>query len=680
MMPGADRHAWVFALKTCAAALLTLYIALECSLDRPSWAVTTVFIASQLYAGATVSKSVYRVLGTCLGAGISVLMVPTLSQSPELLCMALAAWVAGCLFISLLDRSPRSYVFMLAGYSAAFISFPAIGTPLSIFEISVARVEEITLGVLCSSLVHMLVLPRFVQQVIEQKVDDWLDDARRWWEQLTAVPALSEARSTRTLTEKMAGYPALLEAMAAHLAYESSAGSNAERTVHHLVMRQSLLLPLIAAIDDWLGIAQRQGLATPAPVQRLIDTLPDFIAACETTEQLQAARLAIRQTLGPARGWEALFWGSLVSKIEELMDVLASVHQLRDVLRARLTPAQLRSQLPPPVRRPQLDVGLAVLSALTAFCSILLGCAVWIGTGWEDGASVPMIAAVACSFFAALDTPIPSMKVFLRYVVLSVIVTLVYTSWLLHMAGSFEMAALMLTPALITLGLLMANPSTAFIGMVLSTNIATLTALNNQYAGDFVVTLNGALATLCGLVLTMAVMSVMRARTPAWRGRRIMVSALKDLQDCLSLDIEEGHFAEVRKAFVQRMIDRLHLVIPRSGTDEVLKGYLLEELRLGANILDLLQGESERPSHDAAFSASLRDLMAGLGSYVTTKRSSLDLRPSKALQMMLDRALAVCQREGSAPLGTVLSLVNIRLVLFPDTSPVIDERLFSPGG
>lgn len=223
-MPGSDRHAWLFAIKTCVAALVALFIALALSLDRPSWSVTTVFIASQLYAGATVSKSVYRLLGTCLGAVATVVTVPALVQTPVLLCLALAAWVSGCLFVSLLDRSPRSYIFMLAGYIAAFIGFPAVDTPLAIFDLAVARVEEISLGVLCSSLVHTLVLPRFVQQLIEQKIESWLVDARHWWEERVVSQGAGHARQSRMLTAKLAGYPPLLETMGTHLAYEGEEG------------------------------------------------------------------------------------------------------------------------------------------------------------------------------------------------------------------------------------------------------------------------------------------------------------------------------------------------------------------------------------------------------------------------------------------------------------------------
>jgi uncharacterized membrane protein YccC len=130
---------WAFALKVLGAAVLALFIALWIDLPRPYWAVSTVFITVQPLAGATRSKAIYRVCGTVLGAIVAVILVPNLVNAPELLTLAIALWVAICLYVSLLDRTPRSYILMLAGYTAAFIGFPAVADPGAIFDTAVAR-------------------------------------------------------------------------------------------------------------------------------------------------------------------------------------------------------------------------------------------------------------------------------------------------------------------------------------------------------------------------------------------------------------------------------------------------------------------------------------------------------------------------------------------------------------
>src|SRR3979409_1102936 len=143
---------WMFASKTFVAAVLALYIALSLGLDRPYWAMASAYIASQPLSGATRSKAVYRFLGTLLGATAAVVLVPNLVDAPALLSLGLAAWTGICLYFALLDRTPRSYVFMLAGYTAAIIGFPSVAAPDQIFTTAVARVQEIGLGIGCASL------------------------------------------------------------------------------------------------------------------------------------------------------------------------------------------------------------------------------------------------------------------------------------------------------------------------------------------------------------------------------------------------------------------------------------------------------------------------------------------------------------------------------------------------
>ena len=147
------RHAdLIFALKTFAASMLALVIALAMDLPRPYWAMATVYITSQPLAGATSSKAFFRVIGTLVGATVTVAPVPNLIDAPELLCLAIALWVGLCLYVRL-DGTPRSYLFMLAGYTVALIGFPAVSEPGAIFDTAVARVEEISLGIICASLV-----------------------------------------------------------------------------------------------------------------------------------------------------------------------------------------------------------------------------------------------------------------------------------------------------------------------------------------------------------------------------------------------------------------------------------------------------------------------------------------------------------------------------------------------
>jgi uncharacterized membrane protein YccC len=239
---------WVFAIKTTAAALLALYLALWIDLPRPYWAVMTVFITSQTFVGATRSKAAYMVCGTLLGAVVAVILVPNLVNAPELLTLAIAIWVSVCLYFSLLDRTPRSYVLMLAGYTVALIGFPAVDAPGAIFDTAVARTEEITLGIVCASLISSIVLPRSVAPVIADRLKLWLHTARFW-----VVNVLSRhrmARDTQSKRLRLASEAVSFDALATALKYDMSGAERSADSMATLRQHMLMFMPIVSSISD----------------------------------------------------------------------------------------------------------------------------------------------------------------------------------------------------------------------------------------------------------------------------------------------------------------------------------------------------------------------------------------------------------------------------------------------
>jgi len=120
----------MFSLKTFIAAMLALFIAFRLNLSQPSWSVTTVYIVSQPFSGMVLAKSLYRMLGTSIGAVMSLVFVALFSNTPELFCLALALWIGLGTFVTIYLRdAPQAYVGMLSGYSAAIIGLPAALAP-----------------------------------------------------------------------------------------------------------------------------------------------------------------------------------------------------------------------------------------------------------------------------------------------------------------------------------------------------------------------------------------------------------------------------------------------------------------------------------------------------------------------------------------------------------------------
>ena len=132
-----DQEAVLFSLKCLLAASLGLYVSLRIGLNRPFWVIGTVYLVSQPLSGATLSRGLFRLLGTVGGAVATVVLVPRFANAPLVLSAALATWMSLCLYLAMLDRTPRAYAFLLAGYTTSLIGFPAVMVPGAVFTIAI---------------------------------------------------------------------------------------------------------------------------------------------------------------------------------------------------------------------------------------------------------------------------------------------------------------------------------------------------------------------------------------------------------------------------------------------------------------------------------------------------------------------------------------------------------------
>jgi uncharacterized membrane protein YccC len=161
---------WIFVIKTLIAAFLALWIAFRMGFDSPRSAMMTVFIVALPSSGMALEKGAYRLLGTLVGCVAALAIVGLFPQQPMLLFIALAIWIGLCTGGAALMRNARSYGFVLAGYTACMIALPAIDMPSGVFNLAVARVTEIALGILCSALLNDALFPKRQSEQLVQTV------------------------------------------------------------------------------------------------------------------------------------------------------------------------------------------------------------------------------------------------------------------------------------------------------------------------------------------------------------------------------------------------------------------------------------------------------------------------------------------------------------------------------
>lgn len=656
---------WAFSIKTFGAGMLALYLAFWIDLPKPYWALGTVYITSQVLAGATRSKALYRVLGTLLGAVVTVVLVPNLANAPELLTVAIALWVAVCLYFSLLDRTPRSYLMMLGGYTAALIGFPSVGDPSAMFDTAVARAEEITLGILCAGLVNTIVLPRSVAPVIAGRLDAWLRDARGW-----VVDVLGRTRTTEDSQAKrlrLASDAVAFDALATPLRYDMT---GAERSVEAMAtLRQHMLmfLPIASAIADRIGMLERTG-ALPQRLRSLLDDMAAWLTS-GTTDPVEAARLKARASeiepgLGERASWDDLVRASLLARLRDFIDLRQDARLLQrhiadgtpvtETLAFRYTAAARTIR--------HRDHGMALLSGIGAFLSILLTCAIWIATGWPDGAGAPMMAAVGCSFFAAQDDPAPFIVGFANSAIVGALGAGAYLFAVLPLATTFEMLTLALAPGLLLCGVFMTQSRTAPMAMGAAVNGSAMIALQGSYTGDFAAFTNSSIAVILGMWSAALVTRLVRSVGAGWSARRLRAVNRRSLAEAA-----ERRGAQDGLELAALMLDRLGLIAPRLTAlppdDAEWTADLLAEVRVGINLVELRR---DRRQLSGPARAAVEALLAALARYFRSAAA-----PPPALLDTIDANLdAVSADAREAPgRAALMGLVGIRRGLFPDAAP-----------
>ena len=660
------RHAAViFACKTFLAAMLALLAALWFDLPRPYWAMATVFITSQPLSGATSSKALYRVLGTVIGAVAAVVMVPNLVNAPELLCLAMALWVGLCLYLSLLDRQPRSYGFMLSGYTVALIGFPAVSEPGSIFDLALARVEEITLGIVCATLVSTVLLPRSVAPAIAGRVESWLKDARRLARDILVGNGSERELSAQQL--KLATDSVEIDLLAGHLSYDQIVDANTARGLQLVRRHMMMLLPLLASIAD--RIAALRGLTkTPAALEPLLERIADWLMSDGFSERepagdLRHAIAELRPNLDADASWDQIVLANLLIRLRDVVDVSADCRALERTIADGSDPALVKLAFEPEagiVLSRHRDHALALWSAAGAVAAILICCVLWIATGWTDGASAPMMAAVGCSFFAAQDDPAKGISSFGWWSLVAVIVVGLYLFAIIPGITDIEVLIAALAPTYLLFGFLIARPATSFIGMALAANSSTLLALQSTYAADFQSFANSSIAFLIGMAMAAVVTRLARAVGAEWIAQRLM----KTSWTTLAVTAERRGMND-RAAFAGLMLDRLGLLTQRiAAIDEADRTDVanLSLLRVGLNVIDLRRSRRLlAPSTLQAIDDMLTELAVAARNHAAG-----DALPRQLLER-IDRALARTVEEpaGKPREDALIGITGIRRGLFP---------------
>ncbi len=669
------KSALLFAVKTCIAAFLALYIALKLNLDKPAWAMVSVYVISQLYSASTVSKAIFRFLGTVLGGIFIFVIYPLTVQHPLLFSLSVSLWVACCLFLSLHDRTPKSYIFMLAGYSAAIMGFADVTTPLGITYTVISRVEEITVAIICSSLIHMLVFPVRMRSLLEGSVTNWYESAKKLCNELLTAESKESTPERAQILVQMANYPLSVETLITHLVYEGDSARKLIRLVSAQYQHLSYLIPTLTAIEKRLSLLAEQGIIFPDYVAQSFNHFLQWLNSPEQSGQAKwieddigasQERIKGQYANGEISAEEGLL---LIGLLERLQNFIRLSESYLGAKERVSTMGNQRNRDKVKLIRKHADRGLILLSCFTAFAATMLGCLFWIGTGWKDGSTAPMMGAVVCSFFASMDSPVGSMKVFLKGVLVAIVVSIIYVGVFIPPAVTFESLIIVLAPGLIALGLVIANPSTNFIGLIIATQIPGFIGMTHNLKPDLLSIINAAISTVVGIVMAVVLTAVIRNKRPSWTAKRVLRRGIRELLQFTSEIKIDASSLLARQRFVASMIDKINIILPRNTVDPLtgvaLGGNLITEIWLGVNCYDFYARHQDILRENTLDSDAL---LAEITRYYKKRLRDITIPPPQSLLNELDKLLlhteSLC-RSDMQLYGPLFYLFNIRMALYP---------------
>jgi uncharacterized membrane protein YccC len=668
------RHpAVVFALRTFAAAMLAFSIALLLDMPRPYWAMASVYITSNQFTGATYSKAVYRILGTLIGATATIVLVPNLVDAPELLSLAITLWVGICLYLSLIDGTPRSYVFMLAGYTVALLAFPLVSTPQSTFDIVAARVQEITLGIICASVVAMIVLPRSVGSAIGAQADAWLASARRLGAEMLTGRGSNQERDNERI--RLAAAASEIDQLGRHLDYEAAASANIARGLQRLRQHMLSLLPLLGSIED-RKLALDSHEEAPARVAALCTRTAQWLEEGghdgEEAEALRAAFDEVRPTLDADSGWTDITVAGLVVRLRNLVDVMQDCQLLREAIADGRNPDSLPLAFTPDALTDAVlhrDHGPALLAAASVALAVVACSGFWIATGWPDGVTAPLFAAVIGSLLAGADDPLPTFRSFYGIFLIVIAVQGIYVFGVLPRITTLEMLIAALMPTFLLFGWMAARPATARVGSMLAIYISVQLALTETYSADFSSYANSSIALMLGVALTGVICGIVRLLGASWIASRLLRSNWRTLAT-----VAEGQSHHDRVAIASLMQHRLALlaartaVVPAEARSDAAN---LRQLRTALSIIDVRRASSGLSRRARA---GIDAFLAHLASVCRTQ--SISQLPDE-LAGQLDSTIALTLQESSheARDQALIGLAGVRSGLFPGSPAYRPQEL-----
>lgn len=607
-----DGVTWVYIFKVLVAAFLTLWLAMRLELPQPRTAMITVFIVMQPQSGQVFAKSFYRFLGTLAGSAVMVLLIALFAQNTELFLGALAIWVGICTAGATRNRNFRAYGFVLAGYTAAMVGLPALAHPDGAFMAAVWRVLEISLGILCSTLVSAAILPQTSSAAMRNALyqrfgvfalfvtDGLRGRSRREGFEASNVRFIAEAvglEGLRSVTVFEDPHMRRRNGRLSRLNSEFMSITTRFNALHQLLerLRADEAAPVVAARPGVQDLAELldgfSGRALTSPdAARLVNQLSAYKDGLPA--KVRSLRAAFQEE-HPSEA-EQLDFHTAYELLYRFVDDLHNYAQTHASLAEH---SHEREQWDETFIPKTNWLACAASGIRASFILMVLG-SYWVATAWPSGATMTLIAAATVGLSAA--TPNPKRMAFQMAcgTLIGALVGFVEMFFVFPWIDGFPLLCVMLAPVIIFGAFLASRPQYAGVGVGLLIFFSTGSVPDNLTVYNPYTFINDYIAMILGMLVCAAAGAIILPPNSRWLWRRLE----QDLREQVVYAIS-GKLKGLASSFESRTRDLLHqaygLAVGQPQVQRDLLRWMFVVLEVGHAIIELRKEQAVLPVHPA---------------------------------------------------------------------------------
>ncbi|HEX5957742.1 MAG TPA: FUSC family protein [Hyphomicrobiaceae bacterium] len=600
----------LFGVRLWASVCLALYVAFWLQLPNADWAGTTAFIVCQPQLGASLRKGWYRLIGTLIGATMSVVFTALFPQDRVAFLGTLAIWGAFSAFAATVLRNFASYAAALAGFTTLIIAADTLGATggpsADVFMLAVTRASEISIGIVSAGIVLA--------------ATDLGNARRALAAQVAALGAEIVGRFVGLLAHARGALPATrgvrrdltLRIIALDPAIDLALGESSQLRYHSPILQRAYH-GLFKAIDGWRCVATRLEQLPPDTARQEVEPIlhslppefrqgPQLGAPSHWTDDPQRLQRTCNESIRTLLALPAdtpslrLLADQTARLLAGMMEVLAGLALL---VNAPGRPHQryrgFRLSVP--------DLLPALVSAARAFLAIAAVELLWAVTAWPNGAIALLFTGVLVLLFSPRgDTAYATAMVFTAGTIVGIVVTAAIKFALLPMFETFAALCAALGLYLVPVGFGTAYfrlPAMLALLTAVGISFVPLLQPSNPMTYDTLQFYNTALALFAGSAAATLAFALLPPPSPELRTRRLLRFALRDVRRCaVSRRVPDVD------AWERRTYGRLAALPDQTELQDLSR--LLGTLTVGSIVIHLRRLTSVlplRPELDAALAA-----------------------------------------------------------------------------